>query len=140
MILISRIVALFFFSSFKQTHGLSQYLLTVKKKIALKRNLRRLRLGVSVLKSHRLRFSKTTKENFDCPFCKDTYESELHFLLVCPIYSALRKMYIPTKFYIRPSAFKMALLLADIKLVTALSNYMSKAFDLRNARTICPGP
>ena len=48
-----------FFSSFKQTHGLSQYLLTVKN-VALKRNLVRLRLGVSFLKPHRLRFSKTT--------------------------------------------------------------------------------
>ena len=56
-----------FFSSFKQTHGLSQYLLTVKN-VALKRNLVRLRLGVSFLKPHRLRFSKTTQENFDCPF------------------------------------------------------------------------
>ena len=120
-------------------------MLTVKKKnfffnVALKRNQRRLRLGVSVLKSHRLRFSKTTKENFDCPFCKDTYDSELHFLLVCPKYSALRKTYIPAKFYIRPSAFKMALLLADISPVTALSNDVSEAFDLRNERSICPGP
>ena len=34
-----------FFPSFKQTHGLSQYLLTVKN-VTLKRNLARLRLGV----------------------------------------------------------------------------------------------
>ena len=101
-----------------------------------------MRLGVSVLKSHRLRFSKTTKENFECPFCKDTYESELHFFLVCPNYSALKKKktYILVRFYIRPSAFKMALLLADIRLITALSNYVSKALDLRNARSICLGP
>ena len=59
-----------FFSSFKQTHGLSQYLLTVKN-VALKRNLVRLRLGVSFLKPHRLPSSKTTQENFDCPFCED---------------------------------------------------------------------
>ena len=80
--------------------------------------------------------------DFDCPFCKDTYESELHFFLVCPNYSALKKKktYILVRFYIRPSAFKMALLLADINLVTVLSNDVSKAFDLRNARSICPGP
>ena len=137
MILIPRIITFFSLPLNKHTDYLNTCLL--QKNVALKRNTIRLRLGVSVLKSHQLHFSKTTQENFDCPFCKDTYESELHFLLVCPIYSALRKMYIPTKFYIRPSAFKMALLLADIKLVTALSNYMSKAFDLRNARSICLG-
>ena len=128
-----------FFSSFKQTHGLLQYLLAVTN-VALKRNLIRLRLGVSFLKSLRLHFSETTQENLDCPFCKDTYESELHFLLVCQNYSALRKTYTPAKFSIRPLAFKMALLLADIRLITALSNYVSKALDLRNARSICLGP
>ena len=120
-----------FFSSFKQTHGLSQYLLTVKN-VALKRNLVRLRLGVSFLKPHRLRFSKTTQENFDCPFCEDTYESEIHFLLVCPKYSVLREKYIPAKFYTRPSAHKMALLLADTRHATTLAIYVSKAFALRN--------
>ena len=49
----------------------------------------RLRLGVSFLKPHRLRFSKTTQEKFDCAFCENTYESEIHFLLVCPKYSVL---------------------------------------------------
>ena len=138
MTLIPRIVTLFS-PSFKQTHGLSQYLLTVKN-VSLKRNRIRLRLGVSVLKSHPLGFSKTAQDSFDCPFCKDAYESELHFLLVCPNYSALRKPYVLAKFHIRPSAFKMALRLADINLITALSNDVSKATDLRNARRICPGP
>ena len=86
----------FFFSSFKQTHGLSQYLLTVKN-VALKRNLVRLRLGVSFLKPHRLFFSKTTQEKFDCAFCENTYESEIHFLLICPKYSVLN----PTPAYQR---------------------------------------
>ena len=131
MTLIPRIVMPFFFTSFKRTHGLSQYLLTVKN-VALKRNLVRLRLGVSFLKPHRLRFSKTTRENFDCPFSEDTYESDIHFMLVCPKYSVLREKYIPAKFYTRPSAYKMALLLADTRLTTTLAIYVSKAFALRN--------
>ena len=118
-----------FFPSFKQTRGLSQYLLTVKN-VAQKRNLVRLRLGLSFLKPHRLRFSKTTQENFDCPFCEDTYESEIHFLLVCPKYSVLRERYIPAKLYTRPSAYKMALLLADTR-HTTVAIYVSKAFALR---------
>ena len=117
------------FSSFKQTHGLSQDLLTVKN-VALKKNL--VRLGVSFLKPHRLRFSKTTQENFDCPFCEETYKSEIHFMLVCPKYSVLRKKYIPAIFYTRPSAYKIALLLADTRLTTTLAIYVSKAFAPRN--------
>ena len=121
----------FFFTSFKRTHGLSQYLLTVKN-VALKRNLVRLRLGVSFLKPHRLRFSKTTQENFDCSFCEDTYESEIRFLLVCPKYSVLREKYIPAKFYTRPSAYKMALLLAARRHTRTLAIYVAKAFALRS--------
>ena len=85
-----------FFPSFKQTHGLLQYLLTVKN-VTLKRNQVRLRLGVSFLKPHRLCSAKTTQENFNCPFCEDTYESEIRFFLVCPKYSMLR---IIDRFYI----------------------------------------
>ena len=134
--LIPRIVMpsflLFCFSSFKQVHGLSPYLLTVKN-VALKRNLVRFRLGVSFLKLQRLRFSKTTQENFRRPFCEDPYESEIHFLLVRSKYSVLREEYnIPAKFYTRPSAYKMALLLADTRHTTTRAIYASKAFALRN--------
>ena len=123
-----------FFSSFKQTHGLLQYLLTVEN-VALKRNQVRLRLGVSFLKVHRLCSAKTAQENFDCSFCEDTYESEIRFLLVCPKYSVLRerkKKYIPAKFYTRPSAYKMALLLAARRHTRTLAIYVAKAFALRN--------
>ena len=106
------------------------------KNVALKRNLVRLRLGVSFLKPHRLSFSKTTQENFDCPFCEDTYESEKHFLLVCPKYSVLREKYIPAKFYTHPSAHKMALLLADTGHATTLAIYVSKAFALRTEQKL----
>ena len=63
------IVTLVSLHSNKHTHTLPQYLLTVKKKkkkkkkkVALKRNLIRLGVGVSVLKSHRLPFSKKNKQ------------------------------------------------------------------------------
>ena len=37
----------------------------------------------------------------------------------------------PAKFYNRPSAFKVAILLADTRLSFALAIYISKAFELR---------
>ena len=52
-------------------------------------------------------------------------------MLVCPKYSVLREKYIPAKFYTLPSAYKMALLLADARHTTTLAIYVSKAFALR---------
>ena len=37
----------------------------------------------------------------------------------------------PAKFYNRPSAFKVAILLGDTRLSFALAVYISKAFELR---------
>ena len=118
-----------FYSTFKKIHSLADYLITVKKAV-LRKHLVRFRLGVSPLKTHRLRYSERTSNIFTCPFC-DTNESEIHFLLVCPKYKTLRETYLPSKFYNRPSAFKVAILLADTRLSFALAICISKAFELR---------
>ena len=118
-----------FYSTFFKSHSLADYLFTVKKAV-LRKHLVRFRLGVSSLKTHRLRYSQKTPDIFTCPFC-DTNESEIHFLLVCPKYKTLRETYLPSKFYNRPSAFKMAVLLADTRLSFPLAVYISKAFELR---------
>ena len=111
------------------SHSLADYLFTIKKAV-LRKHLVRFRLGVSPLKTYRLRYSERTPDIFICPFC-DTNESEIHFLLVCPKYKTLRETYLPSKFYNRPSAFKVAVLLADTRLSFPLAIYISKAFDLR---------
>ena len=111
------------------SHSLADYLFTIKKAV-LRKHLVRFRLGVSPLKTHCLRYAERTPDIFTCPFC-DTNESEIHFLLVCPKYKTLRETYLPAKFYNRPSAFKVAILLADTRLSFALAIYISKAFELR---------
>ena len=111
------------------SHSLVDYLFTIKKAV-LGKHLVRFRLGLSPLKTHRLRYSERTPDIFTCPFC-DTNESEIHFLLVCPKYKTLRETYLSSKFYNRPSAFKVALLLADTRLSFPLAVYISKAFELR---------
>ena len=112
-----------------KSHSLADYLFTVKKAV-LGKHLVRFRLGVSPLKTHRLRYSERTPDIFTCPFC-DTNESEIHFLLVCPKYKTLRETYMPAKFYNRPSAFKVAIRLADTRLSFPLAIYIFKAFELR---------
>ena len=118
-----------FYSTFLKSHSLADYLFTVKKAV-LRKHLLRFRLSVSPLKTHRLRYSERTQDIFTCPFC-DTNESEIHFLLVCPKYKTLRETYFPSKFYNRPSAFKVAILSADTRLSFPLAIYISKAFELR---------
>jgi hypothetical protein len=62
----------------------------------------RLRFGVNQLNSNSKRF---TKESDACPFCLVS-ETELHFLLFCPVYTALRQKYIHK--YYRYNAFNRA--------------------------------
>ena len=118
-----------FYSFFKQLHEHTPYLTTVKNPV-IRKALTRIRLGVSALRSHRCRYSKVPV-NLDCPFCKGTRESEIHFILSCSKYSTL-KMVIPAKNYVYPNAFKLSLLLADGKKCTSLALFLSKAFHVRN--------
>ena len=122
-----------FYSSFRLLNGVPTYLNTIRNPV-LRKHLTRLRLGVSNLKPHRFRY--TNNENTTCPFCPDTNESELHFILLCPHYANLREQFIPTKYYSRPNAFKLTLLLSNMKLCTALAMFLSKAFYARNHYTV----
>ena len=125
-----------FYSSFKQLHELTPYLTTVKNPV-IRKALTRIRLGVSALRPHQCKYSKVPV-NLDYPFCKETRESEMHFILSCPKYSTLRKSFIPAKYYVHPNALKLSLLLADGKKIkiknkcTSLALYLSKAFHVRN--------
>ena len=93
------------YSSFKQLNVLTPYLTTVKNPV-IRKALTRIRLGVSAVRPHQCRYSKVPV-NLDCPFCKGTRESEMHFILSCPKYSTLRKSFIPAKYYVHPNAFKL---------------------------------
>ena len=116
-----------FYSSFKKSHSLADYLFTIKKSV-LSKHLVRFRSGVSPLKTHRLRYAERTPDIFTRPFCNT---NEMNFQSVCPKYKTLRETYLPAKFYNRPSAFKVAILLADTRLSFALAIYISKPFELR---------
>eukprot|EP00745_Piridium_sociabile_P037030 TRINITY_DN669_c0_g1_i9.p1 TRINITY_DN669_c0_g1~~TRINITY_DN669_c0_g1_i9.p1 ORF type:complete len:120 (-),score=12.16 TRINITY_DN669_c0_g1_i9:79-438(-) len=98
-------------------------------------SLIRVRLGVSQLKVHKLRFTvNLTETDLLCPVCKSQIESEIHFILTCPVYAELREQYIAKKYYRCPSFFKLSMLLAsENKLVISrLAMYIMKAFDTRN--------
>ena len=121
-------IALLLYSSFKQSHSLADYLCIIKKGF-LRRNSIRFRLRVSPLKTHRLRYTDRSQGNYTWPFCKDSDETEINFLFVCPNYKTLKETYLLEKFYLRPSAFKMAILLADTRQTLPLAVFIPKAFE-----------
>jgi hypothetical protein len=118
------------YNSFRQLNSTPHYLHVVDNSY-LRKWLTRIRLGVSNIKPHQLRFSKTA-ENFDCPFCKDSIESEFHFILTCPMYDELRRTYIAEKYHRFPNFFTLAALLQDSQNCHGLAIYLAKAFDKRS--------
>jgi hypothetical protein len=67
-----------------------------------------------------------------CQTC-NVLEDEFHFVLVCPVYSQLRKQYVSKYYYERPSMFKFIELMSsvNVKTITKLANFVFKAFKMR---------
>ncbi|XP_070193997.1 uncharacterized protein, partial [Littorina saxatilis] len=119
-----------FYSTFKSALSMSSYLNDLKH-VKARNCLIRLRLGVSPLKVHRLRHTRSsTAEDYLCPFCANETEDEIHFVLKCPKYAGIREYYIPAKYYNRPSSFKLALLLAtpNRSILLRLATFIMNAF------------
>ena len=128
-------IALPFTSLSNKVIPLADYLRIIKKAFP-RRNSIRFRLGVSPLKAHRLRYTDRSQAKYACPFCKDIDETKIHFLFACPKYKTLRETYLLENFYLRPSAFKMAILLADTRQTLPLVIFNSKVFKLRSSAVL----
>ena len=123
------------YGSYCPNPSLKPYL-TIVKCINIRHVFSRFRLGMSRLRGHYLQYNVKPgalllRDN--CPFCSDTKETELHFLLSCLKYDHLRNQYIPLKFCRNVTLFKMSLLLAcpNEKVIICLCNYIFKALKLR---------
>ena len=112
-----------------------QKYLNVLNIVKYRKSLSRLRLS-----SHRLevevgRWAKPNKipyENRKCHIC-NILEDEFHFLLECPLYSDLRKLYINKYYWRRPNMPKFIELLTSehAKTLKNLSVFVDKAFKIR---------
>ena len=125
------------FYSYKSCISLSSYLVSLKH-IEARNTLIKIRLGVSQLKTHSARYtysSNYSDEDVICPTCKEDIETVKHFVLVCPTYEHIRKDYLPSKYYINPTLFKLTLIMAteNPKIISQLALYLVKAFELRSA-------
>lgn len=64
----------------------------------IRKALAKLRLSSHYLEVEAGRWTKpvkTPREDRRCPFCEDAVEDEHHFILICPEYEHLRRIYIP---------------------------------------------
>ena len=94
------------------------------------------------LSNHRLkietgRHKNIAKEYRFCPFCKETVETEIHFLLLCPLYESIRiKMLEPIyanypnfTFYTNEEKFQYLLRMSENY---DICSFISKATELRD--------
>ena len=93
-----------FHSTFQSILSLSSYLNDLKH-VKVRNFLIRIRLGISQLKTHELRFTMNRSQaDLACPFCRHHTENEMHLILTCPRYKEIQEPYIPKKYYSCPSS------------------------------------
>lgn len=120
------------YTNFNQSITICQYLITVKN-VHIRRLFSRFRLGMSDVNNHFLQYKPNLTENKNCPFCKLLLETEIHFLLVCPMYNELREELIPHKYYKNPSlsCFSRLIACAIPSLCNKVALFVFKAFSVR---------
>ena len=79
------------YSLFKSKIGFENYLNTIKNK-AIRTEITRFRLSNHQLMIEIGRHRKIPKNLRFCPFCPDTIETEIHFLISCPTYNHNREI------------------------------------------------
>ena len=93
--------------------------------INLKRQITRLRLSSVDLEIEKGRFNGTERNNRKCKICSLDIEDEYHFILICPAYVDLRKMFIKRYYHTNPSMYKLIELMrsTNIKEIINLGKY-----------------
>ena len=101
--------------------------------------LAKIRLSSHTLAIETGRHNDIRRDIRKCKFCNlNDIEDEFHFILICPLYSDLRKELIP-KYYTRsPSMFKLIQLLncTGIKNLKNLANFIIKATEMRKLNIV----
>ena len=121
------------YSLFKNQLCIEPYLLNVTN-FWHRKSLSRFRFGMTEINCSFLQYKVIADKYKLCPFCKSLRETEIHFLLVCPVYNELRTKLIPQKFYKSPTSFTMAILLASpmSTLNKNLAEFIYKALNVRS--------
>jgi hypothetical protein len=117
-------------------HSIPSYI-SIKLDGHLKFLVTRFRFGISDINVHHLRYRQHSDHDLICPLCKNEKESEVHFVLQCPVLSCLRDELIPFKFHREPSLFRLIVLMSSTQeqIVKKFALYLYKAFKMR--KTVC---
>lgn len=121
------------YTNYKQSFELCQYVVSVNK-FYIRRLLSKFRIGMLDLNCRFLQYKPdVANDKKMCPFCCNTLETEIHFLLVCPLYQTLREDLIPAKYFKHPSMSKFALLMASTipTTINRLAVFVYKAYCTR---------
>ena len=89
----------------------------------------RFRLGISDIPVYYYWSKRHTDKDLICPLCRVAQETELYFVLCCPVLRTLRAQFITLKIYKFPSLFRLSLLLAS-----------TNKNSVRNPSCICTKP
>jgi hypothetical protein len=122
---------LLIYSQYKSTFNMEKYVGVVW--LDVYRNaLAQFRTGVSQINDHKFRFN----ENVDkllCPLCLSGRETEVHFLLVCPVLRNTRNKYIPTDSQRDINAqFNFLFQTECIDMIVKLGKYIFYSFQIRS--------
>ena len=109
--------------------------LSIDIKRHLKSILTKFRFGVSNINVHCLRYKTYNQRQLLCPYCTNTEENELHFILCCPLYENARKQFIREKYYRTPNMFRLRILMCsqNEKTIADLCKFLYVAFKRREA-------
>ena len=95
-----------------------------------KQALTRFRMGVSEINAHRFRFNPN-RDLLMCQFCKnkEIEESELHVILICPLYKHIRQIYIENRYILKADTQALNNLISSNS--PTLARYLALMFTLR---------
>lgn len=125
--------SLILYRELKSTFETSFYLLKMNNR-KYRNTLAKFRLSSHCLAIETGRHRNIERSARKCNFCTlDEIEDEYHFVLICPYYNDLRRIYIKRYFYTRPSMYKFINLLNTTKLkdLNNLAKFLINAFKLR---------
>lgn len=114
-------------------HCTLQSYLTKRIPLQYKKLICKLRLSSHCLTIETGRYNNVPLQRRLCPLCTLDIEDEYHFILKCPYYCNLREKFLKKFYYIKPSVFKLILLLStqNVKDLCNLGKYIKNAFVIR---------
>ena len=84
--------------------------------------------------------NKVPYEQRFCKCCTTEIEDEYHFIIICPLYEDIRKLFIKPYYRIKPSMYKFLLLCktSNKSELIKLAKYITKAFEIRKRVGLSP--